>query len=276
LKWSFYLWNDNCTVVGKSIFMKKLVLVLFLTLPALAIAQEKAFQDGEWFKFRVYYGFLNAGYATLEVKETKLNGKKVHHIHGYGRNTGLSRVFFKVEDIYETYMDTEKDIPYRFIRNIHEGGYTRDIQVDFNHNTNEALVHDKKKNTKETYPFPEGVQDMISTFYYLRNHINTKDLEVGDTTDVDMFYGDESFVFRLKFLGRETLKTKFGRVPALVFRPYVESGRVFKEKESLTVWISDDDNKIPLKIKAELAVGSLNADLEEYKGLKHWFKIEMK
>jgi len=253
--------------------MKNLLILVTLLLSISVSAQKKAFQDGEWFKFKVTYGFLNAGYATLQVDNAILNGKEVYHVKGYGRNTGVSRVFFKVEDIYESYMDKQKDIPYRFIRNIDEGGHTRDIQVDFNHTKREALVFDKKKNTKETFSFPTGVQDMLSTFYYLRNHIDTKTLKTGDFTDVNMFYGEESFKFRLKFLRREVIKTKFGQISTLVFRPYVESGRVFKEKESLTVWISDDDNKIPLRIKADLAVGSLNADLEEYKGLKHWFKI---
>lgn len=255
--------------------MKHIVFIVALLFGFTATAQNKSFEDGEWFKFRVYYGFLNAGYATLKVEDAVLNGKEVYHIRGYGHNTGLSRIFFKVEDIYETYIDKEKDIPYRFIRDIYEGGYVRDVQVDFDHETNQALVHDKKKDTKKTHSLPDNVQDMLSTFYYLRNQINRETIQEGDVTDVDMFYGDEILKFRLKFLRREVLKTKFGKVPTLVFRPYVESGRVFKEQESLTVWISDDDNKIPLKIKAELAVGSLNADLEEYKGLKHWFRIQV-
>ena len=253
--------------------MKNIFIAFVILFYANVSAQNKAFQDGEWFKFNVTYGILNAGYATLKVDNAVLNGKEVYHIKGYGRNTGVSRVFFKVEDIYETYLDKQKNIPYRFIRNIHEGGHTRDIQVDFDHNKKEALVFDKKKNTKNTFPFPENVQDMVSAFYYLRNNINSATLKEGDVMDMEMFYGDESFKFRLKFLHREVIKTKFGNISTLVFRPYVESGRVFKEKESLTVWISDDDNKIPLKIKAELAVGSLTADLDEFKGLKHWFKI---
>jgi hypothetical protein len=254
--------------------MKNILIIFLLVFSVSATAQKKAFQDGEWFKFRVSYsGFLTAGYATLQVDNAILNGREVHHIRGYGRNTGLSRIFFKVEDIYETYMDKKKDIPYRFIRDINEGGHTRDIVVDFDHNKNLALVHDRKRNTKNTHPFPDGVQDMLSTFYYLRNHVESTNLKPGDYTDVDMFYGDESFKFRLKFLRKEVLRTKFGRVQTLVFRPYVESGRVFKEKESLTVWISDDDNKIPLRIVADLAVGSIRAELDEYKGLKHWFKI---
>ncbi len=257
--------------------MKKLCYLIIFLFALPLFGQEKAFQEGEWFKFKVSYSkFLSAGYATLSIENAKLKGKEVYHIKGYGKNTGLSRIFFKVEDIYETYLDKEKDIPYRFIRNIDEGGHTRDIQIDFDHAKKEALVFNKKKNTKETFAMPAGVQDMVSTFYYLRNHVDTSNLKPGDYTDVDMFYGEESFKFRLKFLRKEVIKTKFGRISTLVFRPYVESGRVFKEKESLTVWISDDKNKIPLKIKADLAVGSLHADLDEFKGLKHWFKIESK
>ena len=91
-----------------------------------------------------------------------------------------------------------------------------------------------------------------------------------------MFFDDETIKFKLKFVGREDISTKFGTVPTMVFKPLVQSGRVFKEQESLTVWISEDDNKIPVRIKANLAVGSLKADLDGYRGLKHSFKVKPK
>ena len=124
--------------------------------------------------------------------------------------------------------------------------------------------------TAQTKP---NIQDMVSTFYYLRNNIDTKNLKVGDEVKLDMFFDEENYGFKLKYLGRENLDTKFGEVDALIFRPYVMAGRVFKEEESLTLWVSNDKNKIPLRIKADLAVGSLRADLEAFKGLKHQFKI---
>ena len=89
-----------------------------------------------------------------------------------------------------------------------------------------------------------------------------------------MFFDDEVFKFKLKFIGRENLKTKFGTAATMMFRPIVQSGRVFKEEESLTVWISDDANKIPIRIKASLAVGSIKADLDGFKGLKHSFVVK--
>ena len=253
--------------------MKKLLFFALVCVSTISLGQKRAYGDGEWFKFRVHYGFVTAGYATLQVDNTVLNGKEVYHVQGEGRTVGVSKLFFKVEDYYQSYIDKEKDVPYRFIRKIDEGGYTKDIQIDFDHNTNLALVNNKEKNTKDYVSFSKNAQDMVSAFYYLRNHVDVSTIKEGDTVDLDMFFDKESFGFKLKFLGREVIKTRFGKIAALKFRPYVEAGRVFKEKESLTVWVTDDDNKIPLLIKASLAVGSLKATLTEFKGLQHSFKI---
>ena len=91
-----------------------------------------------------------------------------------------------------------------------------------------------------------------------------------------LYFDNESTKFKLKFLGYEDIETKFGIVSTMIFRPLVQSGRVFKEEESLTVWISNDDNKLPLRIKASLAVGSIKADLDGFKGLKYTFKVKAK
>ncbi len=254
--------------------MRTAFCLLFLLLTfSMSTAQQKAYGDGEWFKFRVHYGFVTAGYATLEVNQTTLRGKQVYHIKGFGETVGASRWFFKVEDDYQSFVDINKDIPYRFIRKIDEGGHTKDIQIDFDQENRIAVVHNKKHETVDRVSFPKDAQDMVSAFYYLRNNLDVSSLKEGDTMDMNMFFDKENFVFRLKFLGRETLRTKFGKVPCLKFRPYVQAGRVFKEKESLTVWVTDDENKMPMLIKAELAVGSLKASLSEFKGLRHSFRI---
>jgi Protein of unknown function (DUF3108) len=91
-----------------------------------------------------------------------------------------------------------------------------------------------------------------------------------------MFFDNESTKFKLKYLGNEDIETKFGKISCMIFRPLVQSGRIFKEEESLTVWISNDDNKIPVRIKASLAVGSIKADLDSFKGLKYSFKVKSK
>jgi hypothetical protein len=103
-----------------------------------------------------------------------------------------------------------------------------------------------------------------------------EDLVVGQSLELELLFDDDGvFKFKLKYLGTEILKTKYGKVECLKFRPSVQSGRVFKEQESLTLWVSNDQNKIPIRIKADLSVGSLKADIDGYNGLKNQFKIIM-
>lgn len=254
--------------------MKKNLLLLSLIISLNTFAQNKsAFDVGEWFKFRIHFGMITAGYATLEVKEAVINNKKVFYTVGHGYTSGMAKAFFKVEDHYQSFIDKTTNKPYQFLRKIDEGGYTKNQEGFFNQEKNTILVKDYKNNTEKTLNVTENVQDIVSSFYYLRNHPNIDKLKVGESIMIDMFFDDEIVKFKLKFVGRENLRTKFGKVKTMVFRPLVQSGRVFKEEESLTVWISDDENKIPLRIKAELAVGSLKADLETFKGLKNSFMV---
>jgi len=262
--------------------MKKFITLLslsFLLLFAVSftvVDQEDAFTTGEFFKFRIHYGLVNAGYATLEVKEAVRNNKKVHHVVGKGYTVGMTKFFFKVQDDYQSIFDKQTGQPYQYLRKIDEGGYTKNQEGFFNQTKNTVLVKDYKNNTEKTFSVTENVQDIVSSFYYLRNHPKIDKLAVGESILIDMFFDDEVFKFKLKYLGKEDIDTKFGVIPTLVFRPYVQSGRVFKEQESLTVWISDDDNKMPIRIKASLAVGSLKADLDGFKGLKNSFKVKVK
>ena len=239
-------------------------------------ASNKAFKAGEWLKFRVHYGFLNASYATLHLTTDNLNGRKVYHVVGRGKTTGFASLFFKVDDTYESYFDIEDGRPYRFIRKIDEGGYTRDMEIDFDHDNDIAVLKDNKSNKKFNFTIQDSIQDLVSAFYFLRKNFEAEDLVEGEAIDLQMLYDDDGiFKFRLKYLGKEIIKTKYGKVECLKFRPYVQSGRVFKEQESLSLWVSNDMNKIPVRIKADLAVGSIKADLDGFNGLRNPFKIIM-
>ncbi|WP_366185454.1 DUF3108 domain-containing protein [Flavobacterium ovatum] len=256
--------------------MKKLVLFLILiSIFGFDSRNDDAFGPGEWFKFRIHYGFVNAGYATLEVQDAVIDNKKAFHVIGKGYTTGMSRFFFKVDDLYESYIDKDSGNPYRFVRKIDEGGYTKNQEGFFNQPSNKILVKDYKNKNEKTFVIPNNTQDILSSFYYLRNHPGIDKLKIGESIVIDMFFDDETTKFKLKYVGREDITTKFGIVSTMVFRPLVQSGRIFKEQESLTVWISDDDNRLPIRIKASLAVGSIKADLEAFKGLSNPFKIKM-
>jgi len=258
--------------------MKKrtLIFVLFftvLTFYSQGVDKKKdpVFKNGEWLRYKMSYsGWMRAGTAVLKLEEKELHGKKVYHATGTGWTSGMIKWFFKVDDTYESYFDKKIVIPYFFKRKIDEGGYKKNRNTTFNYTTNEALVEDfiKKKDTLITF---SDVQDMLSSFYYLRNQ-NVDTLKKGEEIRIDMFLDSQIYPFKLRFLGKETLKTKVGKVKTLKFRPLVQAGRIFKAQESVTIWITADKNKIPIKMNANLSVGSLRADLEAYKGLANSFE----
>ncbi len=254
--------------------MKKHIVIFFILLITFSIkGQEKkqAFKSGEWLRYKMSYsGFLRAGSAILEVEEKDYNGKKVFHTKGTGWTSGMIKWFFNVDDKYESYFDKDTIKPYLFKRKIDEGGYKKHRITSFNYKSKKAYIQDFTLQ-KDTSVVFNNVQDMLSSFYYLRNR-DVKNLKKGEEIAIDMFMDSQIYPFKLRFLGREVLKTKFGKVNSLIFRPLVQSRRVFKAQESVTIWITDDENKIPIKMKAALSVGSLRAELEAYKGLANPFK----
>ncbi|MEM1339608.1 MAG: DUF3108 domain-containing protein [Bacteroidota bacterium] len=253
------------------------IVFLFLFVCLMLNAQKTpAFKAGEWLKFRIHYGFLNASYATLLLKSEKLDTIPVYHVVGRGKTTGFASIFFKVDDTFESYFDKWTGRPYKFIRDTYEGGYTKDIEIEFNYNKDVALLKDNKNKKEYNIPVHGEIQDLLSAAYHLREKYSLDDFEQGEDVALDMLFDDDGvYQFKLKYLGKEVLRTKFGKVECLKFRPYVQSGRIFKEQESLTLWVSNDLNKIPIRIKADLAVGSLKADLDGFNGLKNQFKIIM-
>ena len=259
--------------------MKKLVLtfLLFASFQTTWSQDTSSFQAGEWLKFKLSYsGWMKAGNATLEISENTYKDKPVYKVVGKGWTTGAVKWFFNVEDHYESHFDKETGQPYKFVRNINEGGYTKNRIVDFDHVHNKALINDLKEHTNSTVDIEKNIQDLVSAYYYLRNNYNTETIQKGSVVELNIFFDSETFLFKLKYLGRETIQTKFGKIKCIKFRPYVMAGRVFKEEESLTLWVTADKNKVPMKIKADLRVGSLRADLEALKGLKHPFEIQLK
>ena len=258
--------------------MKKVVLIfiVFASFQFLGAQNASSFQDGEWLKFKLSYSnWFKAGNATLQVSETTYKNKAVYKVICKGWTTGAIKWFFNVEDHYESHFDKHTGAPYKFVRDIDEGGYTKNRIVEFDHVQNKALINDLKDKTTSTIDIEQDIQDLVSAYYYLRNNYKTETIKQGDVVELNIFFDEETFLFKLKYLGRETISTAFGDIKCIKFRPYVMAGRVFKEEESLTLWVTADKNKIPVKIKADLRVGSLRADLVAQKGLKYPFEIQL-
>jgi Protein of unknown function (DUF3108) len=250
--------------------MKKLCqfgfwLLLFM---AQSLSAQWNINQGEVLKYKLHYGFFTAGYATLTVDSKMHNNEQHLHLKGVGGSTGFVSTFFKVNDVYESYLKTDSLLPSYFIRNISEGGYKNHLESQFNHGNQTIYQENKLKNTNKTLKSVKGIQDMLSAFYYLRNTDHSQ-LRIGSVLKLNILIDDEIYPFQLKVVGQETVDTKFGEIECLKIIPSVMSGRVFKDSESLSMFVTADKNHIPVEFKASLMVGSLKASLIEHKNVKY-------
>jgi hypothetical protein len=225
-----------------------------------------SFQGGENISFTVFYSvvglYVNAGTATFNTTLERLNNKPVYHIVGDGKSNSSYDWIFKVRDRYESYIDTTNLQPMKFIRNVDEGGYKKYENVTFNQQTNTAIT------TEGVYKVPNCIQDVLSSIYYARNIDFTRYKE-NDKIPFDMFLDNEVYHLYLRYLGKETVKTKYGKFRAIKFKPLLVKGTIFEGGEKMTVWVSDDPNHIPLRIESPISVGSVKVDMMQYRGLRY-------
>ncbi len=229
-----------------------------------------AFKAGEKLTYRMHYGLVDAGEAILEVKGTdkKVKGRSLLHVVGTGRTLGAFNWVFKVRDRYESYIDSEGVFPWMFIRRVDEGGFKINQDYIFKQDTKKVKTQDKKE-----YDVPAGIQDMLSSFYYART-LDYKNAKVNTEFEMDMFIDNEVFPFKIKYLGTETIKTRKGKFDCIKLRPLMMKGRVWEDEESMTIWVTNDNNKVPVLLETKIAVGSVKATLTGWEGLVNPLKAK--
>jgi len=226
------------------------------------VVENKAFRVGEVLQYKLHYGLVNAGVAELRVKETKTSkGRTTYHIVGTGGSVGMFNFFYKVDDRYETYLDTSAMVPLRFIRDVNEGGYEINRDIAFDHKIDTAYSDGK------AYGVPDNIQDLLSAFYYSRT-FDVAGIQVGDEFEITTFLDHEVFPLRLRYLGDERVKTKFGEIDCMKFMPIVQVGRVFEDTNGMWLWVSKDQNHIPVRMQSDLLIGSIRMDLSDYSGIQ--------
>ena len=231
---------------------------------------EPVFLDGERLTFRVHYGFITGGEAKITVNKTMLNGKDVFHAVVEGKTTGLIDKVYKVNDVYESFFNPETNLPDKAIRNIREGNYRYYDEVEFNQ---DEMYVVSQRNGKVSVP--KNTLDMASVVFFVRRLDLTK-LNVNDIISLDTYFGDELFPFYIVYKGKETIPIGSGKYKCLKFVPIVEPGRIFEKKDDMTIWFSDDENKIPVSIKFDMLVGSFRCDLIRFENLKYPLTAKIK
>jgi len=181
--------------------------------------------------------------------------------------------FFKVRDQYETYLDPQTIKPLKFVRSVKEGDYTKENLFTFDHNNNEAMVHYRKRMGKvqaenEKVTIPSCTQDLLSAIYYTRC-IDYETMAEGDIIPVELFLDGEMYSVHLRYKGKDKLKHNRKWYNCVKFSPLLLESDTFDGGEAMTIWATDDDNRLPLLIESPLTVGSVKAYLIDYEGLKH-------
>ncbi len=251
--------------------MKRLFLLVTLLLTStFSIAQYKlmsqpAFKPGEQIRYTVFYNvigiFVNAGTATFNTALTRLNNTPAYHVVAEGVTNKKYDWIFKVRDRYESYFDTEHYRSLKFYRNINEGSFKHEEEVHFNHDRKTATTG------KRTYKLKNHVFDVINAMYFARN-IDYDAYKVGDRITIDMFLDNQVYNTYIEYLGKETIKTRYGTFRAIKLRPLLIQGNIFKDADKMYLWVTDDANHIPVRVESPISVGSIKVDLMEYSNLK--------
>ncbi len=232
----------------------------------LRTTKNEAFTHGEELKYRVHYGWINAASVTIKVddKPTVIAGRETFKISAYGKTFRSFDWAFKVRDNFISYVDKESIAPLKYYKNVQEDNYKDEDLVYYD--------HEKKwlKGSQKSMEMPAYLQDVISGLFYART-IDFANAAAGQSFPINIYLDQEIYDLKFKYLGKETIKSDLGKIECYKLRPQLVVDRVFKDEDDMTIWITADENKIPVRVEASIYVGSVKVDITKASGLKNAF-----
>jgi len=258
--------NEN-TQQMKRLFLTltAVICVLVVTAQELPIKKEPVFQEGEVLTYKLRYGFITAAEGTLKVQNSdlKFDGKPTYKLTVDASTSGTFDIFYKIRDHYDSYIDKKDLLPYFYQENIREASYRRQDKARFNQDTKKVVSNRGTFNTPTNQTF-----DLVSAYYFARS-LDISKLKIGDKFKLNYFLQDEISALEIEYIGKETIKTKLGNIRCLKFSPSIKPGRIFKKDSRLYLWVTDDNNRVPVKAQVEILVGAVTMELKSASGLKY-------
>lgn len=243
--------------------------------PLERIVENNAIEVGEKLTFNIRYGFIKAGEAVMEVQDQVYMHDSIpaYHIVTTARSAKFFDGFYKVRDKVETFIDAQGFFSWRFNKQLREGGYKLDLQVDYNQHYGKATVERIRYHKKEPLEIrsqksyevdiPEYVMDVLCAFYYVR----TQRLNPGEPIYISNHDNKKIYDLQVIVQKREEIKVPAGKFKCIKIKPQLLGEAIFKQKGELWVWLTDDEYKIPVLMKSKVAVGSITTELKEIEGL---------
>ena len=239
---------------------------LFLTVQAFS-QKNLPFKAGENSMFNISFRGIKVGTAELKIeKQTYLDDISSFHIIGMGKTSLFFDWFFKVRDLYETFLDTLEVRPLKFIRDINEGGFKKNQKYIFKHDEGLVFFNDT------SYLIYPNSQDMLSALFYART-FDKDTLYKDQSFFVPIFMDEENYFLEILYIKNEFVNTNFGKINCMVFKPKMQEGRVFEDGEQMKVWISDDKNRLLIKVETQIWAGKIEALIEKCQHIKYPLSI---
>ncbi|MFP4094238.1 MAG: DUF3108 domain-containing protein [Cyclobacteriaceae bacterium] len=237
-----------------------------------------SFKAGEKLDYKISFGLFSAGEASMQIAPHvfQINGSDCYKIDFYGKTTGALSWVAKVDNNWGAYINQQSLLPEASYRKISENNYRKNEWVDFEQNPGAVSNIDYREyktdgieiKKQRLYEAQGQVLDLISGFSFLRNH-ELKDLKPGDRLELQTFFEDTIYQFQVEYHGIEEVKTKTGKFKAYKLRPLMPANKLFAGENPVTVWLSADQNKIPVRMEADFVVGKGKCILENYQNLKY-------
>lgn len=235
----------------------------------------RSFKKGEFLEYKATYGFFTVGRGSWEIQNNNIHihGRPNYQVDVHGKTSGFIGFVAPVKDHWKSYIDTATLVTHLALRNLVEGKYKKIDITEFNYQDSLIRVKDMDFETNtfkqaEEYEMGDVTRGMISGFMYMRTMDFSK-LVIGDTVTFKAFLDDTFYDFQVICYRREVLKTKAGSFKSIVFRPVMPENSIFEGEDAVLAWLSDDDNKIPLKVEAKMFIGHAGIELTSYSGLRN-------
>jgi uncharacterized protein DUF3108 len=227
------------------------------------LSHSKSLIVGERLEYDVKFGPIKVGRASMEVVDVEeVRGRRAWHTRF--QVTG-GTLFFRVNDVLESWIDVETFSSLRFRQQLSEGSRDRLYEYEIYPERAVYIQNDKGERPSVSHPLDDG-----SFLYFLR----TVPIELGATYEFERYFMPDRNPVRLEVLGRDTVEVPAGRFDALVIRPVIKAKGIFSEDGRAQIWISNDADHLLLQMTSHLKFGSLSLHLKSRKLLETASEID--
>jgi hypothetical protein len=251
--------------------------------------KNSVFNPGEHIEYVAHYGPINAGTASVDVSKKLyyLNGRLCYRVDIFGKSVGAFDAITRIRDTWRSYIDTSAFMSHRFYRHIEETDYRRDELTHIEPAKNRATMRyeqwkQKRNGNKEKLEkgnkvvvVPRNAQDMISGYYYLRM-LDFDAMKPDQIITIPGFLEDKIYNLQIKYKGKDIVKTKFGKIHAHKLVPIMPKNGLFSGEKSIRFWVSDDGNRVPVRIEADMFIGKVVVEIKNFSRLRHKFNFKKK